>query len=243
VYYLKAMPAPAQYTAKTLTALQQTAWQGMQDNANDPDFVLRWFGLYQDVAIDQPGLDKLASLLSGATVVKGLTVGQDLRWQIISTLNRYGYAGGAALVEAELARDKSDGGQISALSATVLRPDAAIKSEWLGKIEDTKTTVPFPRLRVAMGSLYPVEQASLAEASAEQRLAKLPAIDKASGPVFMRSYGYTMIPANCTAANVARLDKAIGQYKELSASTMRALKDTHEREVRCVAIKNAMTLR
>ncbi len=59
----------------------------------------------------------------------------------------------------------------------------------------------------------------------------------------MRSYAGSMIPANCTAAGVARLEKAIEQHKELSAGTMRALKETHEHETRCVAIKNAMTLR
>jgi hypothetical protein len=42
---------------------------------------------------------------------------------------------------------------------------------------------------------------------------------------------------------VARLEKAIAQNKDLSAGTVRALKNTHEHEVRCVAIKGAMTLR
>ncbi len=38
-----------------------------------------------------------------------------------------------------------------------------------------------------MDSLYPTEQGALAEQTAAQRLAKLPAIDKAAGPVYMRS--------------------------------------------------------
>ncbi|HEX8478446.1 MAG TPA: aminopeptidase N, partial [Telluria sp.] len=66
VYYLKAMPAPAEYTAKTLTSLQQTAWKGVEENGANADFTRRWFSLYQQVAIDKPGLDKLASILSGA---------------------------------------------------------------------------------------------------------------------------------------------------------------------------------
>ena len=243
VYYLKAMPAPAQYKAQTLTALQQTAWKGMEASEGNADFVQRWFSLYQEVAIDKPGLDRLASVLSGATVVKGLAVGQDLRWSLIASLNRYDYPNGAALIAAELERDKSNSGQMGALAATVLRPDPAIKAEWLANIEDVKTTVPFPRLRTAMGNIFPVEQAALAEASAEQRLARLPVIDKAADPVYMRTYGSTMIPANCTSANVARLNKAIAQYKGLSAGTVRALKETQDREVRCVAIKNALTLR
>ncbi len=59
----------------------------------------------------------------------------------------------------------------------------------------------------------------------------------------MRSYANTMIPTSCSAASVARLEKSIVQYKELSAGAMRSLKSAHEREVRCVAIKSAMTVR
>ena len=241
--YLKAMPAPADYAAKTMGQLQQIAWKGIEDSAGNRDFTRRWFRLYQDVAIDKAGLDKLASILSGATVIEDMPMNQDLRWSLITTLNRYDYPNSAALIDAELARDKSDGGQSAALRATVMRPDPAVKAEWLAKIEDVKTSTPFPRLRAAMGSLFPVEQAALAEASAEQRLAKLASIDKAADPVFMRAYGGSMIPANCTPANVARLEKTIAQNKQLSAGTVRALKDTHDHEVRCVAIKNALTVR
>ena len=242
-YYLKAMPAPAQYSAGVMTQLQQIAWKGMEASDGNSDFTRRWFSLYESAATDKAGLDKLASILSGQTVVKGMPLNQDLRWSLITTLSRYDYPNSAALIAAELARDKSDAGQTAALRATVMRPDPAVKAEWLAKIEDVKTSTPFPRIRAAMGSMYPVEQSALAEASAEQRLAKLPAIDKAADPVFMRSYSGTMIPANCTSANVARLERAIVQYKALSAGTLRALKSTHEQEVRCVAIKGAMTLR
>ncbi|MES3023615.1 MAG: aminopeptidase N [Pseudomonadota bacterium] len=241
--YLKAMPEKAQYAAATMTRLQQIAWKGMQESGSNSDFTRRWFALYRSAAIDKAGLDKLASILSGETVVKGMPLNQDLRWNLINTLNRYDHPNSAALIAAELARDKSDSGQTAALRATVVRPDPAVKAEWLAKIEDVKTETPFPRLRTAMTSMFPVEQRALAEASADQRLANLPAIDKASNPVYMRTYGGSMIPSGCSPANVARLEKAIAQHKDLSAGTMRALKNTHEDEVRCVAIKNAMTVR
>ncbi len=226
-----------------MTQLQQIAWRGIEASNGNSDFVRRWFELYLSVAIDKPGLDKVATILSGATVIKGMPISQDLRWQLITVLNRYDHPNSDALVAAELARDKSDSGQSSALRARVSRPDPAVKAAWLAQIEDPKTSTPFPKLRVAMGSLFPVEQMDLAEPSAEQRLAKLPAIDKASNPVFMRSYAASMIPATCTAANVARLEKAIASYQDLSAGVMRTLKDKHEQAARCVAIKNAMTLR
>ncbi len=241
--YLKSMAAPAEYQARSMRELQQIAWQGIEASNGNSDFARRWFDLYLTAAVDKAGLDKLASILAGETVIKGMPISQDLRWRLITALNRHAYPNSAGLVTAELARDKSDSGQSAALRARVIRPDAAVKTEWLAQIQDPKTTTPFPRLRVAMGGLFPVEQAELAEASAEQRLAALPAIDKANNPVFMRSYGASMIPSNCSAANATRLAKAIATQQDLSAGTARALKATHAEVVRCVAIKDAMTVR
>jgi aminopeptidase N len=80
----------------------------------------------------------------------------------------------------------------------VVRPDPKTKAEWLAKVQDLKTALPFSRVRVAMDSLYPVEQRALAEASAAERLKSLPAVDKTAGPVYMRSFAGMI--GNCTPA-------------------------------------------
>jgi aminopeptidase N len=241
--YLVEMNASPAYVASTLAALQKMAWAGVQANGNDSNFARLWFDLYQGSATDKAGLEKLAAILSGATVIEGVPLNQDLRWSLIATLARYDYPGSAALIEAELARDKSDSGQSAALRATVLRPDPKIKEEWLAKIADLKTTLPFSRVRTAMGSLFPTGQAQLSEASAQQRLNTLAAVDKAAEPVYMRSYAWSMIPHSCTPESVARLAQALTQAGELSTGTKRALADIHERDQRCVAIKRAMTMK
>jgi aminopeptidase N len=92
-----------------------------------------------------------------------------------------------------------------------------------------------------MYSLYPAEQTALAEQTAERRLAQLPAIDKAAGPVYMRSYATSMIPTSCTPASVKRLTQAAERMKDLSAGTRRALLDAQQEDQRCVTIKQAMT--
>jgi aminopeptidase N len=92
-----------------------------------------------------------------------------------------------------------------------------------------------------MSSLYPAEQKALAEQTAARRLAQLPAIDKAAGPVYMRSYAYSLIPTSCTPASVRRLSQAAATMKDLSAGTRRALLDAQQEDQRCVAIKQAMT--
>jgi aminopeptidase N len=239
--YLDAMHGDAAYLRNTALAMEKLAWAGVQASKADSNFQRRWFSQYLGTATSKGALDNLAAILDGTLVIEHLAVSQDLRWSIIERLNRFAYPGSAALVTAELARDKSDSGQAAALAATVIRPDPTIKAEWLSKVEDLKTSLPFSKVRVAMGSLYPVEQSALSEASAVERLASLSAMDKAAGPVFMRSFA-ELIPANCTSASVKRLAAAIAQYQDLSAGTRRALLGAHQEDQRCLMIRRAMTL-
>jgi aminopeptidase N len=240
-HYLDAMGLQSTWAQQTRAALEEMAWNATLANKGNENFQRRWFNTYLGLARTPAALDRLAGILGGTVTVEGMTVNQDLRWAIINRLNRYNYAGAAALVEQEAARDKSDSGQAAALAATVVRPDPAVKSQWLGTVENLKTDLPFSKIRTAMYSLYPAEQTALAEQTAERRLAQLPAIDKAAGPVYMRSYATSMIPTSCTPASVKRLTQAAERMKDLSAGTRRALLDAQQEDQRCVTIKQAMT--
>ncbi len=239
-YYLDAMALDNAYSRETGKQLEDMAWNGVIAHKGNDNFQRRWFATYLSVASSPEALARLAGMLEGRGT-EGLNIGQDQRWAIIGRLNRYNASGAAALVEAEQARDKSDTGQGAALAATVVRPDPKLKAEWLANVQDLQTKLPFSKVRTAMASLYPAEQAKLAEQTAAARLAKLPSIDKAAGPVYMRSYAGSMIPASCTPASVQRLERAAGSMKELSAGTRRALLDTLQEDQRCVAVKKAMT--
>jgi len=241
--YLDEMgPSAAAYKAKVVPQLEQMAFAAANAASGDKNFQRRWFSTYLDLASSPAALAQLADILSGKLVVPGLNVSQDVRWDIINRLNRFAYPGAAALLAAEQERDKSDSGQAAALGATVIQPDAKVKAEWLANIADLQTKLPFSKIRRAMENMYPAEQGALNELSASQRLAQLGQIDKAAGPVFMRSYANMMIPAACTPASVQRLQVAVGKLKDLSAGTRRALLVAHQEDERCVAIKKAMTL-
>lgn len=238
-YYLDAMGLDNAWARQAGKALEDMAWNGVLAHKGQDAFQRRWFGTYLSLASSPEALARLAGMLDGKGL-EGLTISQDERWAIITRLNRFGVTGAEALVAAERARDKSDTGQGAAIAATVVRPDPKLKREWLATVEDPRTTLPFSRLRTAMGSLYPVEQRKLAEQTASGRLSRLPAIDKAAGPVFMRSYANTMIPAGCTPQSVQRLQRAAETMKDLSAGTRRSLLDTLQEDQRCVAIKKAL---
>jgi aminopeptidase N len=239
--YLDLMDPQAAYAQAVTRQLEDMAWTATLANKGDDNFQRRWFGTYIAVASSRDALDRLAAVLDGKQTVDGLAINQDLRWAIIGRLNRYGYPGAAALVDAELARDKSDTGQAAAVTAVVSRPDPAVKTEWLDTVHDLQTKLPFSKVRTAMEHLYPAEQHALGEQTAAARLARLPQLDKAAGPVFMRAYGPALIPAGCTTASVQRLQAAADADKDLSAGTRRALLDAVQEDQRCVAIRQAMT--
>lgn len=239
VHYLNQM-GPSAYRDKVTAQLERMTLDAARA-AGDKNFQRRWFAAYINVASSPAALKQLADILDGKPVVPGLNVSQDVRWDIIKRLNRYAYPGSEALLAAEQQRDKSDSGQQAAIAATVVRPDARVKAEWAATIADLKTTLPFSRVRTAMASLYPPEQSALSEQGAAQRLATLGEVDQAAGPVYMRAYAATQIPAACTPASVRRLAAAIVKLPNLSTGTFRSLLVTKQEDERCVAIKKAMT--
>jgi len=238
--YLRTMSADAKYTRDTADRIGKMSWARV--NATTGDFQRRWFNTYMAAAGSKESLDRLTAILDGRTQVKGLTLSQELRWDIISILNRYAAPGAEARIAAEQAKDKSDSGELAAVAAQVARPDAKVKQEWLAKIGDQQTKLPFSRIRTAMHSMYPSTQVALNEQSAAERLAQLPVLDKSAGPVFMRDYAGAMIPATCTAASVQRLADAAAANPNLSAGTRRALLVAHQEDERCVAIRKALTV-
>ncbi|TFW29940.1 aminopeptidase N [Duganella callida] len=242
VAYLNAMgPSAAKYRAQVSSRLEQMSFAATRA-ASDKNFQRRWFATYISVASSPAALTQLADILDGKLVVPGLNVSQDVRWDIIKRLNRYAYPGSEALLAAEQERDKSDSGQQAAIAAAVIRPDAKVKAQWQATIADLQTKLPFSKVRTAMGSMYPAEQGALNEATAGERLASLAQVDKAAGPVYMRAYSASMIPATCTPASVQRLDAAIVTLPDLSAGTKRSILVTRQEDERCVAIRKAMTV-
>ncbi|WDE05647.1 aminopeptidase N [Thalassomonas viridans] len=239
--YLNSIYGPESSRVKAVgEQLEQLSWRAALANTGDRNKLRRWFHYYRVFASSPRALDNLLSLLQGKTAVDNLEISQDMRWQIISQLSRFGHGQAAELIEQELARDNSDTGQKSAIYARVIVPDAKVKASWLEKIQSGNSDLPFSKLRTAMNALYPGEQNQLAELTAQQRLATLAEMDKNNNPVFMRSYAALLIPMTCTDASVKRLDAAIENAAALSAGTQRRLLVARQEDQRCLTIKNKM---
>ena len=237
--YVRNFAKGTAYEKRVSKQMEDTLWQGLMDAKGNRDKSLSWLDTYVMVASTPAAMQRLSDILAGKQATADADVDQETRWDIIRQLNRYDVPGSAALIDAELAKDKSESGQLSALAAQVSRPDAAVKAKWLATLQSLDGSEPFSRLRVAMTYLYPGGQSALAEASAEQRLQSLAAIDAKADPVFMRTYAGRMLPKSCTAASAARLQKALADNPGLSAGTKRSLLGEQENDARCVAIRQA----
>ncbi len=87
------------------------------------DRQLAWAHLVGRTATTDEQLDLIAGILTGNADVTGLAVDAELRWALLSRLAATGRAGDAD-IDAELARDETDGGRRSALACRAAIPDA-----------------------------------------------------------------------------------------------------------------------
>ncbi len=241
VYLNKGLGSQHAYVKDIAQQLEEITWQSTLYNTDSKNRQRSWFNSYINFAHSESALDNLYKLLKGQHSLEGLTISQDIRWDIIAQLSRYNHPKAAKLIAQELKTDSSDTGEKSAIFAQVIAPDAKIKADWLAKIQQKNSTIGFSKLRTAMAALYPSEQNNFNEQNAAQFMLSLTEMDQANGPVFMRSYN-SLIPATCSDVSVARLAKAVSELSDISAGTKRSLLIKQQEDQRCVLIKNKVTL-
>ena len=241
VYLNKGLGNQHAYVKDIAQQLEEITWQSTLYNTDSKNRQRSWFNSYVNFAHTDSALDNLYKLLKGQHSLEGLTISQDIRWDIIAQLSRYKHPKAAELIAQELITDSSDTGEKSAIFAQVIAPKTKIKANWLAKIQKKNSTIGFSKLRTAMAALYPSEQNNVNEQNATQFMLSLTEMDQANGPVFMRSYN-NLIPATCSDVSVTRLAKAVDDLSELSAGTKRSLLIKQQEDQRCVLIKNKMTL-
>ncbi|MFJ6002425.1 aminopeptidase N [Arthrobacter sp. NPDC092385] len=113
-----------------------------------------------------PQLDAVEAMLNGDRVAEGLTVDQDLRWELLTSLVVGGRAGEAE-IEAELARDSTASGALAAAAARAALPTADAKeAAWAALVE--AADLPNATQRSMIGGFTRVHDRSLLEPFVER---------------------------------------------------------------------------
>jgi aminopeptidase N len=116
-------------------------------------------------------LDAVEAMLTGERVPEGITVDQDLRWELLTSLvvgGRYG----AEEIEAELARDSTATGGLAAAAATAALPTAPAKDAAWAALVDA-TDLPNATQRSMISGFTRVHDRSLLEPFVERYFASI----------------------------------------------------------------------
>ncbi|MBC9734715.1 aminopeptidase N [Nocardioides marmotae] len=168
------------------------------------DHQLTFARSYALAARSEQAVADLRGLLDGSFTVEGLSVDQDLRWELVKNLARLGVFTDAE-IDAELDRDATSAGREKAAAARVAQPTAAAKEAGWAAIMDPAT--PNETSREMVLSIFRFNQEEVAAPYLEKYLeAAETAIDSLGfhkGSVVLE-HGFPRLLAS--AETVARLD-------------------------------------
>ena len=190
---------------------------------------------FAQAAIAPEDLDLIADWRQGRRVPDGVAVDAALRWTSLLRLVVMGRAG-AAEIDAELAADPSDAGQLEASRCRAAIPDPASKAKTWAAIRDDLSLSPH-LLRATVEGFWQPEQADLLAEYLPRYFAELPEIAaRRNSPQMDRVLADFGFPPMCTDEVVGLAEKLL--ETDLGAGLARHLTDQLDETRRAVAARH-----
>lgn len=123
----------AEHKEAATVAAADTLWELASTVAAASDAQLQFVKSFALLATSSSQLDTVQAVLDGSTVLEGLTIDQDLRWELLTSLVVGGRLG-QDRIDAELGRDHTANGQNAAALATAALPTHEAKAAAWNKI-------------------------------------------------------------------------------------------------------------
>jgi len=223
-------------TQKHFDKIESFMWTMLRQAKPNSEQQKQWYRMYISNVFSDLHFIKIENILDGILNIDGIDIDQNKRWAIVNRLNWREFGDYKKRLEDEKSRDKSDSGAMRALSAEVIRPDAATKKKWFDIIQNKSNDMKLKEKESIMFSLFPGSQYKLQEPYIADILKTIPMLNKDADLRFLTSYVYAFVPTDCTPENVKRLEGLLNEYKSLKFPVVRALKRMHENDERCVSI-------
>jgi aminopeptidase N len=220
--------------------LSEVAWEAL-NGAPTGDLQIIWARALIALAISGEDIERCGRLADGDLSVEGLTVDQDMRWDIAIRYVAYGLAGGRERLGTERERDPSDRGQRAALRGQVSEPDAETKAEaWRRFHEQGEQAYGSLHLTAAaMSGFHWWTQRDLLDPYVERFFEQLPEVFEQRDHEFARTYFGALFPGHRVERAVLergeRLLAEVGDRLPLLTRTLREANDDLERAIKCRA--------
>lgn len=196
-----------------------------------------WFDRYVKIARSTEALNQLTKWAEMPRVAPGFPLDLDRQWDIVRTLSRYQHTSAARLLEMMKQKDTSDRGQRLALAAEAIQPDVNVKQKWVGTLAQPKPQMPFAQARAVLGSLFPVEQANLAQRFENDFYEYLKANGRSEDEIYVESFAEAAAPLNCKEESSTRLKTFLRENESFSPSIVKSLKISVEEDERCQRVR------
>jgi aminopeptidase N len=202
------------------------------------DAQLQFIKSYALLARSGAQLDNVAGLLAGSVTLDGLTVDQDLRWELVASLVVGGRMG-QEQIDAELERDNTSSGQNAAALATAAIPTAEAKAAAWESIV-VKGDVSNALQGSAVAGFTRVLDTALLEPYAEKYFAAVPGIVAERTFALAQQIVVGLYPAQLTTqATVDRTDAFLASLPEESAALRRMMLENRDGVARALRARAA----
>ena len=222
----------------TAVAAVDRLWELASSVPAGSDVQLQFVKSYALLARSAGQLDTVSGLLEGGLTLEGLTVDQDLRWELVTSLVAGGRAG-QEQIDAELAHDNTATGQNAAALAKAAIPTPEAKAAAWDSIV-VKGELSNALQGSAVSGFTRVLDTALLEPYAGKYFAAVPGIVRERTHALAQQIVVGLYPAQLTTqATVDRTDEFLASLPEDSAALRRMMLENRDGVARALRARHA----
>ncbi|MEV4950704.1 aminopeptidase N [Paenarthrobacter nitroguajacolicus] len=228
----------ADHKLDSTTAAADKLWELASAAVAGSDAQLQFAKSYAQLARSGGQFDRLQALLDGTETLEGLSIDQDMRWELLTALVAGGRQGQARIDE-ELSRDNTSNGQNAAAQATAAIPTPEAKAAAWDSIV-VKGELSNALQASAVAGFMRVVDTGLLEPFAEKYFEAVPGIVEDRTHALAQQIVVGLYPAQLTTqATVDRTDQFLAGLPEESAALRRMMLENRDSVARALRARAA----
>lgn len=196
---------------------------------------LIWLDALPTIVSSPQGLNRVKRLLKGQDSLRGLSLDQDRRWDLLILLARNGDAEAKTLIEIEAKRDPSSQGVEKRIGALAALPNWDEKMKYVEEYKKDKWTLSYAQLRSAISNIFPRQQLELRQKYQDQYFSDLTLVNQTKEN-FATGLFTTLSPSACANGVSDRIDQFVSKTANLKPVLSKALRNQAEEGRRCLKI-------
>jgi aminopeptidase N len=219
-----------------ISGLENLIWARFQKAAPGSDAQKIWFDAYVRGVETTAGGEKLASVLLGKIKLKGFTLDQERRWDLVIKISQVGNKDAEALIAAEEIKDPSDKGSKQALSARAAFPKDDQKVKMFNDTISNKD-LSLWKVRSVFSNLNPHTEVPFKKYLNSEFYTRLIKLMNERDQEFVGAY-LSLVPRGCQPEGTQKLDAFLKEKgAELVPGVSKPLRVTLQEEQRCLKIR------